>query len=86
MELERRDFRAMMFYDFMRKLSVEQSHNNLLEAFQNQAPFKRTVERLFLEFNRDRTSLQDEPRSGRPSTAVTPENIATVFCFLSFSY
>ena len=68
----------MMFYDFMRKLSVEQSHNNLLEAFQDQAPSTRTVERWFLEFKRDRTSLQDEPRSGRPSTAVTPENIATV--------
>ena len=57
---------------------MEQSHNNLLEAFQDQAPSKRTVERWFLEFKRDRTSLQDEPRSGRPSTAVTPENIATV--------
>ena len=68
----------MMFYDFMCKLSVEQSHNNLLEAFQDQAPSKRTVERWFLEFKRDRTSLQDEPRSERPSTAVTPENIATV--------
>ena len=33
MELDRRDFRAMMFYDFMRKLSVEQSFP---DAFQDQ--------------------------------------------------
>ena len=52
--------------------------NNLLEAFQDQAPFKHTVVRWFLEFKKDRTSLQDEPRSGQPSTAVTSENIVTV--------
>ena len=68
----------MMFYDFMRKLTAEQSHDNLLEAFGDQAPSKRTVERWYLEFKRDRTPLQDEPRSGRPSTAVTPYNVATV--------
>ncbi|KAI6658861.1 Histone-lysine N-methyltransferase SETMAR-like [Oopsacas minuta] len=76
MELERRDFRAMMFYDFMRKISVEQSHDNLVEAFQDQAPSKCTVERWYLDFRRERTSLQDEARSGLPSTAVTPETIA----------
>ena len=68
----------MLFYAFMLKLSVEQSYENLLEAFQDQTPSKRTVERWFLEFTRDRTSLQDEPRSGRPSTAITPETIASV--------
>ncbi|KAI6647415.1 hypothetical protein LOD99_12411 [Oopsacas minuta] len=76
MEPERRDFRAMMFYDFMRKISVEQSHDNLVGAFQDQAPSKCTMERWYLDFRRERTSLQDEARSGQPSTAVTPETIA----------
>ncbi|KAI6658812.1 Mariner transposase [Oopsacas minuta] len=66
----------MMFYDFMRKISVEQSHDILVEAFQDQAPSKRTVERWYLDFRRERTSLQDEARSGGPSTTVTPETIA----------
>ena len=78
MELERRDFRDMMFYDSMRKLSVEQSFENLQEAFGDIAPSKRTVERWYLEFKRERTSLGDEPQSGRPPTAVTAETIATV--------
>ena len=63
----------MMFYDFMRKLTAEQSHDNLLEAFGDQAPSKRTVERWYLEFKRDRTSLQDEPNQGglqRPSLQI----------------
>ena len=62
----------------MRKLTAEQSHDILFEALGDQAPSKRTVERWYLEFKRDRTSLQDEPRSGRPSTAVTPDTVATV--------
>ena len=63
----------MMFYDFMRKLREEHSYENLHEAFVDQAPAKRTVERW-----RDRTSLQDEPRSGQPSTVVTLDTVATV--------
>ncbi|KAI6660153.1 Histone-lysine N-methyltransferase SETMAR-like [Oopsacas minuta] len=66
----------MMFYDFMLNISVEQSYHNLVEAFQDQAPSKRTVERWYLDFRRERTSLHDEARSGRPSIAVTPETIA----------
>ncbi|KAI6651220.1 Histone-lysine N-methyltransferase SETMAR-like [Oopsacas minuta] len=62
MELERRNFKTMMFYDFMRKISVEQSHDNLVVAFQDQAPSKPTLERWYLVFRRERTSLQDEAR------------------------
>ncbi|KAI6656103.1 Histone-lysine N-methyltransferase SETMAR-like [Oopsacas minuta] len=46
----------------MRKISVEQSHDNLVEDFQDQAPSKRTVERWYLDFRRERMSLQDEAR------------------------
>ena len=67
-----------MFYDFMRKLTAEQSHDNLLVTFGDQAPSKRTVERWYLEFKRDRTQLQDEPKSGRPTTTVTLCTVATI--------
>ena len=68
-------FLLVSYYTF-----IKQSHDNLLEAFGDLAPFKRTVERWFLEFKREREkiSLEDEPRSGRPPTSVTPDNIATV--------
>ncbi|KAI6647830.1 Histone-lysine N-methyltransferase SETMAR-like [Oopsacas minuta] len=66
----------MMFYDFMRKILMEQSDGNFVDAFHDQAPSKRTVERWYLDFRRERTSLQDETRSERPSPAVSPQTIA----------
>ena len=65
-------------HDLTRKLSTEESYRNLLEAFGDKVPSKHTVKRWFLEFKREITSLEDEPRSGRPPTAVTPDTIATV--------
>ena len=62
----------------MRKLSAEESYENLQEAFGDIVPSKCTVERWYLEFQRERTSLGDEPRSGRLPTAVTAEIITTV--------
>ena len=56
----------------------QESYRNLLEAFGDKVPSKHTVKRWFLEFKREITSLEDEPRSGRPPTAVTSDTIATV--------
>lgn len=74
MELSRQDFRAMIFYDFKSGLNYHQSLELLLAAFGDQAPSESTVRRWFHEFGRGRASVQDEPRSGRPRTAVTDKN------------
>ena len=42
------------------------------------APSAATIKRWVLEVKRGRPSLGDEPRSGRPATAVTPKNIDTI--------
>lgn len=78
MELENRDFRAMMFYDFKRGLNVQQSHQNFIDAFGQDAPSERTIRRWFAKFRGDQESFEDEPRSGRPPDSATPENIERV--------
>ena len=50
MELENRDFRAMIFYDLKRGLTFHESHKNLCEAFGSIAPAKSTVSKWFREF------------------------------------
>lgn len=78
MELERRDFRAMIYYDFKRGLKQEECHAQLFRTFEDIAPSRATVFRWFAEFKRGRESLKDETHPGRPPTAVIPETIAMV--------
>ena len=66
----------MVFYDF--KNGLNQSLERLTQAFGDLAPSHATVPNWFAEFKKDRTSFEDEERSGRPSTAVTEDNIDAV--------
>ena len=76
MELERRDFRAMIYHDF--KMGSETRIVKLLQTFGDNAPSTATVFRCFAEFKRGRASLKDETHQGRPPTAVVPETVAVV--------
>lgn len=78
MELERRDFRAMIFYDFKRGLTAKQSFEQLVSTFGEVSPSRSSVFGWFAEFKRGRDSLSDADRSGRPVSAVTVENVAAV--------
>jgi transposase len=71
-------FRAMIFYDFKRGLTFNQSHESLVNAFGEEALSLATVNHWFHEFQRGRQSFEDEPRSGGPLSAVTPENVRRV--------
>jgi len=68
----------MIFYDFKSSLTEQECRDRLFSAFGDEAPSLATVRRWFAEFKRGRCSLSDEYREGRPSTAVTPENIDNV--------
>lgn len=78
MDFSREHFRAMIHYDFRSKLTVEQCANRLFAAYGEEAPTKSTIYRWFNEFKRKRKTVSDEPREGRPNTAVVPENIDAV--------
>ncbi|XP_026760939.1 histone-lysine N-methyltransferase SETMAR-like [Galleria mellonella] len=78
MELSRKDFRAMIFYDFKSSLSPQDCAARLQNAFGREAPCLSTVRRWYAEFERSRVSLHGEFREGRPPTAVNENNVATV--------
>ena len=78
MELNRKHFRAIIFYNFRRGLIQQQCINELLSIFGDEAPTKTTVYRWYGEFNRGRSSLQNEFREGRPKSVVVPEAIDAV--------
>ena len=75
-ELENRDFRAIIYYDQKRGLIYHESHKNLCEAFGPIAPGKSTVSKWFREFGFGRSHFNDDNHCGRPVSATTQENAA----------
>jgi len=59
-------------------MSQEECLQSLQKTFGHSCVSRATVYNWFAEFNRGRDHFEDEPRSGRPRTAVTPENIEAV--------
>ena len=61
-------------------------HNHLVNVYQDESPFIARVKRLVAELKRSRISLSDDPRPGRPSTSVTPENIIFICELIDQNY
>ena len=78
MELNREHFRAIIFYNFLRGLTQQQCIDELNSIFGYEAPSRTSVCRWYDEFNRGRSSLQDESREGHPKSVVVPETIYAV--------
>ncbi|CAH2002922.1 unnamed protein product [Acanthoscelides obtectus] len=54
MELNREHFRAIIYYNFQRQLSQQESLAELLSVFGNEAPHQSTISRWYGEFKRGR--------------------------------
>ena len=77
MQLDRRDFRAMIYYDFCRNLNPIECLDQLCTAFGDQSPDRATIYRSYYELKWGRTSIDDEKRTG-PPTAVNESHVSTV--------
>jgi histone-lysine N-methyltransferase SETMAR len=78
MELNREQFRALIYYDFKSNLTQQQCLERLHTAFGECAPSRTTIFHWYAEFKRGRGSLEDDPRPGRPLESVTVENVSRV--------
>ncbi|CAH1966487.1 unnamed protein product [Acanthoscelides obtectus] len=57
---------------------MDETWNELLSVFSNEAPHQSTISRWYGEFKRGRASLSDHPWMGASKTAVTQENVEAV--------
>ena len=60
---------------FNAKLNSFEVHKSLWDS----SPSYSTIKKWAAEFKRGRTSLEDDPREGRPISATTPEILNTWF-------
>ena len=76
--LSKRDFRAMIYYDYLQGKDYLQSHQSLLNCFGDKAPSKATIHRWIKVFGYGGTSLDDDDRCGRPVTVCNEKTVALV--------
>ena len=70
--------RGVIKYLQKKGLPPKDIHSDMVATLGDEAPALSTVQKWAAEFRRGRESLEDDPRSGRPTTATTEENIERV--------
>ena len=78
MKLNREHLRAIIFYNLRRGLTQQQCIDEFNSIFGVEDPSRTSVYRWYGEFNRSRSSLQDEIRESRPKLIIVPETIDAV--------
>jgi len=59
-------------------LTQNEIHSKFIKVYGDSSPSFSTIKKWAAEFKRGRTSLEDDPREGRPNSATTPEIIEQV--------
>lgn len=78
MELSKPQIHTLIYYNWKRKLTVEDCKNEMDNCLSTQSPSNGTIRRWYLEFGRGRVNVEQEKGAGRPRTATTPENVSRV--------
>ena len=78
MEITKVEYRSVIKFLRLEGNSPKQIYERLVGVYGDSVPSLSTVTRCFNEFERGRQSLEDEGRSGRPSTSVNPDVISAV--------
>ena len=76
--MDKNEFRAVIKHFYIKGNTPKEIKAEFDEVHGTSAPSFKTVYNWVNEFKRGRTSTRDEPRSGRPVEAATPESIRKV--------
>ena len=76
--METSEFRVLIKHCFLMGKNTVQAKQWLDKCYSDSAPSTTTVKRWYADFKRGRTDTNDAERSGRPNSAVVPENIKKV--------
>ena len=76
--MDKLEYRAVINYLQLKGMTPAEIHKDMTDTLGDHAPSYATVKRWINEFKRGKDNTEDEPRSGRPLTATTPENIDLV--------
>ena len=76
--IDKKEFRVLIEHCFLIGKNTLKANHWLDKHYGNSAPGKSTIIDWYAEFKCGRTNTDDANRSGRPKSAVVPENITNV--------
>ena len=78
MNITQDEIRVMIYYDYIKRLSRQECLKSLQKTFGDSCALHPTVYDWYAGVSRGSDHFEDEPRVGRPRSAVTSENIKAV--------
>jgi len=78
LKVDETEYRAVIKFFVKEGLTPNEIHLKFIKVYGDSSSSFSTIKKLAAEFKRGRTSLEDEPREGRPKSATRPEIIEPV--------
>jgi histone-lysine N-methyltransferase SETMAR len=76
--MDKIEYRVIMKFFVKEGLTPNEIHSKFIQVYGDSFPSFSTIKKWAAELKRGRTSLEDNPREGRPKSATTPEIIRQV--------
>jgi histone-lysine N-methyltransferase SETMAR len=80
------EYRAVIKLFVKDGLTPNKIHSKFINVYGDSSPSFSTIKKWAPEFKRGRTSLEDDPREGRPKSATTPEITEQVHSMIYMVY
>jgi len=77
-KMDKFEYRAVIKFFVKEGLKPKEIYSKFIKVYWDSSPSFSTIKKWAAEFKRGRTSLEDDPREGRPKSATTPEIIEQV--------
>ena len=81
--MDKIEYRAVIKFFVKEGLTPNEIHLKFIKVYGDSSPSFSTIKKWAAEFKRGRTSLEDDPREGRPKSVTTPEIIEQVHDMMS---
>jgi histone-lysine N-methyltransferase SETMAR len=76
--MDKIEYHAVIKFFVKEGLTTNEIHSKFIKVYGDSSPLFSTIKKWAAEFKRGRTSLQADPREGRPKSATTPKIIEQV--------
>ena len=76
--MDKIQYRAVIKFFVKEGLTPNEIHSKFINVYEDSSPSFSSIKKWAAQSKRGRTSLEDDPREGRPKSATTPEIIEEV--------